>query len=147
AGRFGPINDELSSQDWGFHVMMIFCYLFTNIVMMNVLISLFSMTFIKGDDCWRLTWLECRLRYIESAENMSYHIQGFRETNEYFPKEIFYTAEPLKVSAFFEKHRKSGGFKDLVSAKAEHKNREIEDLKHQQHQHQHQHHQDRDDRE
>ncbi|KAI1286536.1 hypothetical protein EDD11_000295, partial [Mortierella claussenii] len=117
AGRFGPINDELSSQDWGFHVMMIFCYLFTNIVMMNVLISLFSMTFIKGDDCWRLTWIDCRLRYIESAENMSYHVQGFRETHDYFPKEIYYTADPLKVTAFHERRLQKAH--SAISANAE----------------------------
>ncbi|KAF9200554.1 hypothetical protein BGZ49_009197 [Haplosporangium sp. Z 27] len=133
AGRFGPINDELSSQDWGFMVMMIFCYLFTNIVMMNVLISLFSMTFIKGDDCWRLTWIECRMRYIESAENMSYHIKGFRETHEYFPKEIYYSAEPLRVDEFLEKHKPEfanfTAFKELIS-KSDHKDEEFEDNKH-----------------
>ncbi|KAF9437507.1 hypothetical protein BGZ76_000440 [Entomortierella beljakovae] len=126
AGRFGPINDELSSQDWGFHIMMIFCYLFTNIVMMNVLISLFSMTFIKGDDYWRLTWIDCRMRYIESAENISYHIKGFRETRDCFPKEIYYSAEPLKVSAFVDKKKKkpettaTTAFKDYIN-KPDHK--------------------------
>ncbi|KAG0309425.1 hypothetical protein BGZ98_002613 [Dissophora globulifera] len=128
AGRFGPINDELSSEDWGFKVMMIFCYLFTNIVMMNVLISLFSMTFIKGDDFWRLTWLECRLRYIESAENMSYHIQGFRDSHDYFPKEIYYTAEPLKVNAFFEK-RHPALFKQIFAKHADYKEDDFEDGK------------------
>ncbi|KAF9360155.1 hypothetical protein BGX26_010401 [Mortierella sp. AD094] len=132
AGRFGPINDELSSQDWGFLVMMIFCYLFTNIVMMNVLISLFSMTFIKGDDCWRLTWIDCRLRYIESAENMSYHIKGFRDTHDYFPKEIYYSAEPLKVNAFLEKRKPESAvatsFKELIS-KPDRKDDDFEDSK------------------
>ncbi|KAG0235706.1 hypothetical protein BGX31_004179 [Mortierella sp. GBA43] len=105
AGRFGPINTELSSPDWSFRIMMILCYLFTNIVMMNVLISLFSMTFIKGDDYWRLTWLECRMHNIEAAENMSYHIKGFRDSMGYFPKEIYYTADPLAVKAFYQKQQ------------------------------------------
>ncbi|KAF9915382.1 hypothetical protein BX616_006289, partial [Lobosporangium transversale] len=67
---------------------------------------LFSMTFIRGDDCWRLTWIECRLRYIESAENMSYYIEGFRDTHDCFPKEIYHTADPLKMAAFHEKNHK-----------------------------------------
>lgn len=72
------------------------------------------MTFIKGDDYWRLTWIECRLHCIESAENMSYHIQGFRETHGSFPKEIYYSADPLKVKSFYEK-RKPVTFQDIIS--------------------------------
>ncbi|KAF9977218.1 hypothetical protein BGZ65_007491, partial [Modicella reniformis] len=117
---FSPISEELSSQDWAFQIMMIFCYLFTNIVMMNVLISLFSMTFIKGDDFWRSTWIECRLRYIESAENISYHIQGYTITTA-SPRR-FTTRQNISstVNAFYEK-RKSTFSQDIIS-KPEQKN-------------------------
>ncbi|KAG9322436.1 hypothetical protein KVV02_004790 [Mortierella alpina] len=53
--------------------------------------ALINVAFTKGDDVWRLAWVESRLRYIEAAENMSYHIPGFREAYNWFPNEIYYT--------------------------------------------------------
>ncbi|CAO3568804.1 unnamed protein product [Mortierella alpina] len=90
-GRYDSVSDKLSSEDWAFHLMMAFFFFFTVIVMLNVLIALINVAFTKGDDVWRLTWVESRLRYIEAAENMSYHIPGFREAYNWFPNEIYYT--------------------------------------------------------
>ncbi|KAG0297994.1 hypothetical protein BGZ96_003641 [Linnemannia gamsii] len=59
--------------------------------------SLISLAFNDGDETWRLTWIENRLRYVESAENMSYHIPGFRDRHDWFPREIYYSATPQQV--------------------------------------------------
>ncbi|KAG0248229.1 hypothetical protein BG011_000329 [Mortierella polycephala] len=80
-------------------------FFFTVIVMLNVLIALINVAFAKGDDGWRLSWIESRLRYIESAENMSYHIPGFRQTYNWFPEEIYFTASPHQLQAYREKHQ------------------------------------------
>ncbi|KAF9272478.1 hypothetical protein BGZ68_002376, partial [Mortierella alpina] len=103
-GRYEPVSKEFESEDWGFHLMMAVYFFFTVIVMLNVLIALINVAFTKGDDSWRLVWIESRLHYIESAENMSYHIPGFRQSHNWFPKEIYYSATLQKVRAYREKY-------------------------------------------
>lgn len=73
------------------------------------------MAFAKGDDGWRLAWIEARLRYIESAENLSYHIPGFRQTFDCFPKLIYFTATAKDVSAYIKKYPKGRRQDDIES--------------------------------
>ena len=67
-------------------------------------LALINMAFTKGDDGWRLAWIESRLRFIESAENMSYLIPGFRKTHNVFPKQIFFTATKEEVKEYRRKY-------------------------------------------
>ncbi|KAF9965674.1 hypothetical protein BGZ70_004342 [Mortierella alpina] len=92
-GRYDDVDDEFESEAWEFHVMMGVYFFFTVIVMLNVLI-----------DTWRLVWIESRLRYTEAAENMSYHVPGFRQSHNWFPKEVFYSATLQEVKAYLEKY-------------------------------------------
>ncbi|KAG0313579.1 hypothetical protein BGZ99_008730 [Dissophora globulifera] len=105
-GRYDPVSDVFDSQDWAFHLMMVIYFFFTVILILNVLIALVNVAFTKGDDSWRLTWVESRLRYIESAENMSYHIPGYRASYDCFPKEIYFSATEQRVKAYQERYRK-----------------------------------------
>ncbi|KAG0305575.1 hypothetical protein BGZ98_003923 [Dissophora globulifera] len=105
-GRYDPISDKFNSEDWAFHIMMIIYFFFTVILMLNVLIALINKAFDKGDEAWRLAWVESRLRYIESAENMSYHIPGYRASHDCFPTEIYFSATPQQVKAYQERYRK-----------------------------------------
>ncbi|KAG0325762.1 hypothetical protein BGZ99_000207 [Dissophora globulifera] len=107
-GRWDPVSDEFATKEWGFQLMMALFFFFTIILMLNVLIALVNVAFVKGDDSWRLIWIESRLRYIESAENMSYHIPGFRQTYDLFPKEIYFTAGPKQVKEFRKTHPANG---------------------------------------
>ncbi|KAF9127518.1 hypothetical protein BGW39_005819, partial [Mortierella sp. 14UC] len=106
-GRYDPVALELSAdvnEDWAFHMAM-FIFLFsTTILMLNVLIALINVAFGKGDDGWRKAWIEARLRYIESAENLSYHIPGFRQTYDWFPKQIYFTASAKEVNRYIDKY-------------------------------------------
>ncbi|KAG0371794.1 hypothetical protein BGX24_001164, partial [Mortierella sp. AD032] len=99
-GRYDAIDNQLSGDNWPFHTMMIIYFFFTVILMLNVLIALINLAFNESDGTWHLTWLENRLRYIESAENMSYQIPGFRETHDWFPREIYYSATPRQVKDY-----------------------------------------------
>ncbi|KAF9574331.1 hypothetical protein EC968_006838 [Mortierella alpina] len=92
-GRFDPVADELGSSNWDFHLMLGVYFFFTVIVMLNVLIALINKAFQKGDDAWRRDWIEARLHYIEIAENLSYHVPGFRDTYDWFPKEIYFSSK------------------------------------------------------
>ncbi|KAG0198363.1 hypothetical protein BGX28_008197 [Mortierella sp. GBA30] len=103
-GRYDPVNDEFDSDNWPFHTMMIVYFFFTAILLLNVLIALINDAFSLGDNTWHLSWLENRLEYVESAENMSYHIPGFRQSNDWFPREIYYSATISQVREYQSKY-------------------------------------------
>ncbi|KAF9083245.1 hypothetical protein BGX29_003272 [Mortierella sp. GBA35] len=73
-GRYDPVSNGFSSNSFAFHMMMIFFFFFTVILMLNVLIALINNAINDGDQAWQLDWLQNRMRYIESAENMTYDI-------------------------------------------------------------------------
>ncbi|KAG0262228.1 hypothetical protein BG011_000202 [Mortierella polycephala] len=96
-GRYDSIEDELNSDNWPFQTLMMVFFFFTVILMLNVLIALINKAFIDGDETWRLVWLQNRLRVIESVENLSFHLPGFREHYNYFPNEIYYSATAKEI--------------------------------------------------
>ncbi|KAF9312351.1 hypothetical protein BG003_006379 [Podila horticola] len=81
-GRYDPVSKELSEgSNPGLQAMMVIYIFFTVILMLNVLIdniafriSLINGGFNHGEGNWRYVCLENRLRYVETAEEMSYHI-------------------------------------------------------------------------
>ncbi|KAF9984200.1 hypothetical protein BGZ75_004221 [Mortierella antarctica] len=107
SGRLDPVSDELGSDDWAFHLMMAIYFFFTVIVMLNVLIALVNVAFMKSDATLRV--IKCRLYYIEKAENLSYHIPHFRQTYDWFPKEIYFYATAQEVEEYEEALRASEG--------------------------------------
>ncbi|KAF9083328.1 hypothetical protein BGX23_011573 [Mortierella sp. AD031] len=115
-GRYDPVLSLFENGDWEFHIMMI-VFFFTVIVMLNVLIALINAAFTKGDNGWRLAWIEARLRYIESAENMSYLIPGFRKTHNVFPKQFYFTATKDEVKEYRRKYFPKKKHVDDVIAK------------------------------
>ncbi|KAF9289633.1 hypothetical protein BGZ68_008943 [Mortierella alpina] len=104
AGRYEPIDKNLDSDDWPFHLMLAAYYFMTVILMLNVLIALMNVAFSAGDDMGPLVWLENRLRSVEGAENMSYCAPGLRQQFDWFPQYIYYTASPRQVQAFENKY-------------------------------------------
>ncbi|KAF9574329.1 hypothetical protein EC968_006836 [Mortierella alpina] len=106
-GRFDPVAKELMSEDWTFHIMMIFYFFFTVIIMLNMLIALINVAFANRDD--GLSLMEARLHYIEMAENLSYHIPGFRQTHNWFPKEIYFSATARDIQEYEEMVKASEG--------------------------------------
>ncbi|KAG0055687.1 hypothetical protein BGZ83_007694 [Gryganskiella cystojenkinii] len=113
-GKYDPVSSEFAQpnfdqQNWAFHTMMI-CYLFfTVILMLNVLIALINIAFADGDTTWQLVWLQNRLSYIESAENMSYIIPGLRENYDIFPREIYYCLMEAKIQEYKTRWSKADG--------------------------------------
>ncbi|KAF9949936.1 hypothetical protein BGZ72_008322 [Mortierella alpina] len=99
-GRYDSINSDLDSDSWAFHTMMIIYFFFTVILMLNVLIGLVNLAFNDGDRTWRLVWLKNRLRYIESAENLSYRVPGLRQAYNCFPNEIYYSSTPQTIAEY-----------------------------------------------
>ncbi|KAF9188188.1 hypothetical protein BGZ50_001486 [Haplosporangium sp. Z 11] len=100
-GRYDPINDELDSNNWAFLTLMIVYLTFTVIIMLNVLIALINLAFDDSDETWRQNWTENKLRIVESAENMSHDIPGFRQLYNWFPEEVYYSATAKEVLDYF----------------------------------------------
>ncbi|KAF8924781.1 hypothetical protein BGZ58_001431 [Dissophora ornata] len=100
-GRYDQISDEMNSDFWEFQTLMIIFFSFTVILMLNVLIALINKAFNDGDESWRLTWLDNRLRIVEAAEDMSYRIPG---SHNWFPEIIYYSATPQQIRAYEEKY-------------------------------------------
>ncbi|KAF9983855.1 hypothetical protein BGZ75_004590, partial [Mortierella antarctica] len=131
-GRFDPVAVEFQSEDWTFHIMMMVYFFFTVIIMLNMLIALIHVAFANSDDGFSL--IESRLHYIELAENLSYHIPGFRQTYNWFPREIYYSATAREIQIHEETIRAAEGeAKDsLENDPAIQELREqVQDLKHQ----------------
>ncbi|KAF9932273.1 hypothetical protein FBU30_008568 [Linnemannia zychae] len=60
-----------------------------------------------GDKTWELDWLQNRMRYVESAENLTYDLPGYRESHRFFfPETIYYTATPLQVREYEKRTKK-----------------------------------------
>ncbi|KAF9355058.1 hypothetical protein BGX26_007021 [Mortierella sp. AD094] len=70
------------------------------ILLLNVLIALINVAFNDSDITWRLAWLENRMRFLESAENLSYHIPDLRKSCGLFPNEIYYSASEREVEQY-----------------------------------------------
>ncbi|KAF9549876.1 hypothetical protein EC957_002447 [Mortierella hygrophila] len=104
-GNYDPVENGFSGNNFAFHMMMIVFFFFTVILMLNVLIALINNAINDGDHTWKLDWLEYRMRYVESAENLTYHIPGFREKDNLFPDKIYYTGTPKQVRDYEKRTR------------------------------------------
>ncbi|KAK3841087.1 MAG: hypothetical protein J3R72DRAFT_445923, partial [Linnemannia gamsii] len=102
-GLYDPVSNGFTHDDVGFHIMMVIFFFFTVILMLNVLIALINHAIDDGDRTWELDWLQNRMRYVESAENLTYDIPGFRESHSFFPETIYYTATALQVREYKKK--------------------------------------------
>ncbi|KAF9133266.1 hypothetical protein BGW39_010184 [Mortierella sp. 14UC] len=104
-GNYDQVEGGFTSNNFAFHMLMMVFFFFTVILMMNVLIALINNAINDGDQTWQLDWLQYRMRYVESAENLSYDIPGFREKHGFFPTTIYYTASLQKVQEYERKTR------------------------------------------
>ncbi|KAG0196901.1 hypothetical protein BGX33_001172, partial [Mortierella sp. NVP41] len=121
-GRYDPITDDLGSNNWAFQMLMIAYFFFTVILMLNVLIALLNVAFNNGDMSWHQVWLRNRMRVVESAENMSYQIPGFREIHNWFPQEIYYSVTHEQTEAYKKRWvpEGEGGDEDVLRDKGAH---------------------------
>ncbi|KAK3848232.1 MAG: hypothetical protein J3R72DRAFT_430160, partial [Linnemannia gamsii] len=104
-GNYDQVEGGFTSNNFAFHALMMTFFFFTVIVMLNVLIALMNNAINDGDQTWQLEWLEYRMRYVESAENLTYDIPGFREKPNSLPNTIYYTGTPQEVRDYEKKTR------------------------------------------
>ncbi|KAG0289070.1 hypothetical protein BGZ97_006578 [Linnemannia gamsii] len=99
-GKYDPISDVFAQPNWAFNTMMIIYLFFTVILMLNVLIAVINSGYDESDTTWELVWLQNRLLYIESIENLSHSIPGLREKYDIFPQEIYYCLSEAKIQEY-----------------------------------------------
>ncbi|KAG0043084.1 hypothetical protein BGZ83_011867 [Gryganskiella cystojenkinii] len=117
-GRYDPVSKELSdTPNAPLQAMVVIYFFFTVILMLNVLIALINGGFDLGSSHWRLVWLENRLRYVESAEEMSYHVPGFRESRDWFPREIYYVATKVDSDNYASQIKESKEVEDILEGR------------------------------
>ncbi|KAI8349078.1 hypothetical protein B0O80DRAFT_460670 [Mortierella sp. GBAus27b] len=86
-------------------MVLLFLFVFFGvIVMLNVFIALVNANYETASVEWLSVWRENRLRYVERAENMSYHITGFREYFDYFPEYIYFSPSEAEKAGFRDKY-------------------------------------------
>ncbi|KAI8349082.1 hypothetical protein B0O80DRAFT_460676 [Mortierella sp. GBAus27b] len=103
-GRFDPLADEFKESRVSFYLLVMLFLFCANIVMLNVMIALMAQSYEKAAKYWREACLENRLRYVASAENLSYRIQGYREQSDFFPKYIFFSPTHADTTSFRTKY-------------------------------------------
>ncbi|KAF9959409.1 hypothetical protein BGZ65_000428 [Modicella reniformis] len=103
-GIWDPVNDEFEGDNWAFHILMILYFTFTTIVLLNVLIALMNVAYNDADETWRIIWKESRLRYIESAEEITYNVPGLRESYDLFPKNVYFFANQKEQKVYRAKY-------------------------------------------
>ncbi|KAF9920340.1 hypothetical protein FBU30_009850 [Linnemannia zychae] len=108
-GSYDQVQGGFTSDSFAFHFMMVLFFFFSVILMLNVLIALINNAIDDGDNTWRLDWMEYRMRYVESAENMTYDIPGFRDNHNYFPDIIYYTGTALQVREYVKETQRRYG--------------------------------------
>ncbi|KAF9083220.1 hypothetical protein BGX27_004220, partial [Mortierella sp. AM989] len=99
-GRYDPVEDLFNSDNYAFFLLMIIYFVVTGILTVNLLIAWVNAAYNRGEETWHQVWLESRLRCVETAENISYFIPGFRETSGWFPEEIYYTVPQKEINKF-----------------------------------------------
>ncbi|CAO3574129.1 unnamed protein product [Mortierella alpina] len=65
--------------------------------------ALINGAFDDGDETWRRVWNLNRLKVVESAENLSYLIPGYRQSSPWFPREIYYSRTKKEIQEYAEK--------------------------------------------
>lgn len=71
-------------------------------------IALINHAFDDGDKTWELDWLQNRMRFVESAQNMGYDLEGAIDVlqyqmifnTHYYSETIYYTATTLQVREY-----------------------------------------------
>ncbi|KAF9948802.1 hypothetical protein BGZ72_009352 [Mortierella alpina] len=123
SGRYDPVSNGLSNDDVAIHIMLMMFFFFTVIVMMNVLIALINHAFDDGEKTWELDWLQNRMRFVESAQNMSYVLeeQGEVDANAGDSKTMTEKFEQLQKKQLETLLEQQEAYKVLLAAYEEQK--------------------------
>ncbi|KAF8927268.1 hypothetical protein BGZ58_010526 [Dissophora ornata] len=129
AGRYDPVSDEMDGGDYTFLFVMTLYYLFSAIVMLNVLIGLVGVSLneaIKTDDRgWLLTWRQNRyyssLLHAFFGTKMTLVTKSIKRRWQ-FEREVYYTATEKDINEFYRRNSPEGATdmlnQDLADAKA-----------------------------
>ncbi|KAF9911926.1 hypothetical protein EC991_001832 [Linnemannia zychae] len=98
AGSFDSMQRVLKTGDWMLRFMLII-FVFTTTIMLNILIGLVNHAFDNDDRISKFEWLENRMLWVTSAENLLRGVPFFK-SKDWFPEKIYYTATPQQVRKY-----------------------------------------------
>ncbi|KAG0007686.1 hypothetical protein BGZ80_004368, partial [Entomortierella chlamydospora] len=102
-GDYDPVKTNMTSGHWSIQLMIGFFFFLTAVLMMNVVIALMNGVYSEAMEAGRRIWLKNRLDLIAGAENLSFYIPNFRQTYDFFPQYIYYTATDREIRDYRKK--------------------------------------------
>ncbi|KAF9153703.1 hypothetical protein BG015_002831 [Linnemannia schmuckeri] len=95
----------LYSDNWANFVLALIFFLFNIIMFINMAIVLIQDAAKKeGQEQWEQEWFKHRLKFVESAENMSYRSSGARKNGRQFPDVVYYSATAKDIREYQKNH-------------------------------------------
>ncbi|KAF9379107.1 hypothetical protein BGX21_002731 [Mortierella sp. AD011] len=102
-GDYDPVKTNMTSGHWTIQLMIGFFFFLTAVLMMNVVIALMNGVYSEAMEAGRRIWLKNRLDLITGAENLSFYIPNFRQSYDFFPQYIYYTATDREIRDYRKK--------------------------------------------
>ncbi|KAF9104323.1 hypothetical protein BGX27_010140 [Mortierella sp. AM989] len=114
AGRYDAVSDEMDGDNYTFLFVMTLYYLFSAIIMLNVLIGLVNVALAQvidtNDNEWLLTWLQSRyLSLLFNAKWNATHAPVLEPwTYGRYSREVYYTATDEEIGLYNQKYFPDG---------------------------------------
>ncbi|KAF9350457.1 hypothetical protein BGX26_011360 [Mortierella sp. AD094] len=102
-GDYDPVKANMTTGHWTIQLMVGFFFFLTAVLMMNVVIALMNGVYSEAVEAGRRIWLKNRLDLIAGAENLSFYMPNFRQTHDFFPQYIYYTATDRQIKDYRKK--------------------------------------------
>ncbi|KAF9110688.1 hypothetical protein BGX27_006013, partial [Mortierella sp. AM989] len=103
-GRYEPVGNSLDKGSTSFRIMMLIFFLFTAILLLNILIALMNDAYDHSKSQGEVAWLK-QLSMVISEVERFWMIKRDREESDYFPDYIYYYAPEQDAEIYESKEQ------------------------------------------
>ncbi|KAK3848224.1 MAG: hypothetical protein J3R72DRAFT_93181 [Linnemannia gamsii] len=101
SGRNGLSKAWFYSDNWANFLLAFAFFLFTAMMFINMAVVLLQSAIKEGaEELWLQDWFKDRLKFVESAENMSYRSAVARKNEKKFPDVLYYSATIKEIREY-----------------------------------------------
>ncbi|KAF9357795.1 hypothetical protein BGX26_003056 [Mortierella sp. AD094] len=104
AGRYDPVSESLDSGSTSFRIMMLIFFMFTAILLLNILIALMNDAFELSKSQGEVAWYKQLSEVIGDVERFVMPVKH-HEKRDYFPDYIYYYAPEQEAENYESEHR------------------------------------------
>ncbi|KAF9110687.1 hypothetical protein BGX27_006012 [Mortierella sp. AM989] len=104
AGRYEPVGNSLDKGSTSFRIMMLIFFIFTAILLLNILIALMNDAYDHSKSQGEVAWLKLLSGVISEVEQF-WMIKRDREESDYFPDYIYYYAPEQDAEIYESKEQ------------------------------------------